>query len=47
MPNIMMAINIQAPEIREQYGLSKYIWQKKRDNEEWDVKGSLVQRAKP
>ena len=28
-------------------GLSNYIWQKKRDNEEYDVKRSIVQRAKP
>ena len=28
-------------------GLSKYIWQKKIDNEECDVKWSIVQRAKP
>ena len=28
-------------------GLSKKIWKKKRDNEECDVKWSIVQRAKP
>ena len=28
-------------------GLSKSIWQKKRDNKECDVKWSIVQRAKP
>ena len=28
-------------------GISKYIWQKKRDNEECDVKSSIVQQTKP
>ena len=28
-------------------GLSKYIWQKKIDNDEYDVKWSIVQRAQP